>query len=70
MKKAIVFLLFIALLCLALASCEKEVVTYCPFCSKTGIKEVSVYDRNTGITTIYYQCTNEKCGKTFGAAKL
>jgi len=70
MKKAIVFLLLAVLVSFALASCEKDVVTYCPFCSKTGIKEISVYDENTGITTIYYKCTNAKCGKTFGAGKF
>lgn len=70
MKKTLIFLILIVIIGLALASCEKEVVTYCPFCSKTGIEEVAVYDKDTGKTTIYYKCTNEKCGKTFGAGQL
>jgi len=70
MKKTIILLLLIALACLALASCEKEVVTYCPFCGQAGIKEISVYDKGSGITTIYYKCTNSKCGKIFGAGTL
>jgi len=70
MKKAVVFLLLIVFVGLALVSCEKEVVTYCPYCSKTDIKEIAEYDKDTGRTVVYYKCNNEKCGKTFGAAKL
>jgi len=70
MKKMFVFLLLIVLVGLALASCEKEVVTYCPFCSQSGIKEISEYDKDTGVTTIHYKCTNSKCRKTFGAGTL
>jgi len=69
MKKAIVFLLVIMIIGLSLASCEKEVVTYCPFCSSTGLKEISIFNQTTGHAEIWYKCTNEKCGKTFGAAK-
>jgi len=70
MKKTFIFLLLIALVGLALVSCEKNVVTYCPFCSQAGIKEISVYDKDTGVTQIHYKCTNSNCGKTFGAGTL
>jgi len=69
MKKTIVSLFVIMIIGLSLVSCEKEVVTYCPFCSKANVKEISDYNESTGITTIKYQCTNTKCGKTFGAGK-
>jgi len=69
MKKAVVLFLVILTIGLALISCEKEVVTYCPFCGQSGIKEVSEYDPSTGITSIYYKCTYEKCGKKFGAGQ-
>jgi len=70
MKKAIVFLLLAALVSLAFVSCQKDVVTYCPFCSKANVKEISTYDKGTGMTNIKYQCTNQKCGKIFGAGAL
>jgi hypothetical protein len=69
MKKAVVFFLIIALAGFALGSCEREVVTYCPFCGQSGLKEVSDYNETTGKTEIYYKCTNDKCGKTFGAGQ-
>jgi len=69
MKKAFVFLLVIGLLTFALGSCEREVVTYCPFCGQGGIKEISEYNKTTGKTMIYYECQNSKCGKTFGAGQ-
>jgi transposase-like protein len=68
MKKAIVLLLVIALLGLALASCEKEVVTYCPSCSKASIKEISEVDKINHVVSIHYKCTS--CGFTFIASKL
>jgi len=70
MKKAFVFLLIIGLVVFALGSCEKEVVTYCPFCGEGGIKEISEYNKETGITVIYYECQNSKCGKKFGAGQI
>ena len=62
--------LLIMLLGLVMVSCAKEVVTYCPFCGKANIKEISEYDPNTGYTNIHYECTNSECGKKFGAGKL
>jgi len=70
MKKTLVFLIMIVIVGLALASCEKDVVTYCPFCGHAGIEEISVYNKSTGITEIYYRCTYEKCGKVFGAGQF
>jgi hypothetical protein len=70
MKKTLIILILIVITALALVSCEKEVVSYCPFCGHSGIEEVSVYDKDTGVTKIYYQCTYEKCGKKFGAGQL
>jgi ribosomal protein L44E len=69
MKKAFVSLLIIAFVGIALGSCVKEVITYCPFCGQAGIKEVSKYNKDTGLTTIYYECQNSKCGKKFGAGQ-
>ena len=70
MKKAVVFLLVIALAGFALGSCVKEVVTYCPFCGQASLKEVSEYNKDTGITSLYYECQNSNCGRKFGAGKL
>jgi len=70
MKKAFVLLFVMLILGLALVSCVKEVVSYCPFCGHTGIEEVSRYDVTTGKTEIYYKCTYEKCGRYFGAGQL
>ena len=70
MKKLLFLLMAIALAGFVLVTCAHEVVSYCPFCGKSDIKEISVYDKDTGITTIYYKCQNDKCGKTFGAGKI
>ena len=51
-------------------SCAREAVSYCPFCNRAGIAEISEYDKDTGITTIYYKCTYTKCGKKFGAGMV
>ena len=67
MKKTIVFLLLVVLTALVFSSCVKEIVTYCPFCGKSDIKEISAYDKTTGITEIYYECQNSNCGRKFGA---
>ena len=68
MKKAFVLLLIIALVGFALGSCIKEVVTYCPFCGQSNIKEVSEYNEK-GYTTVTYECQNSNCGKKFGAGQ-
>ena len=70
MKKILVLLLIFAIAGSALVSCAREAVTYCPFCSKSNINEISVYDPDTGITSIYYECQNSNCGKKFGAGKI
>ena len=71
MKKAFVLFLTIALLGIVLGSCgAKQVVSYCPFCSKSNIKEVSKYDTETGLTELYYECQNSDCGKKFGAGQI
>ncbi|MDR0321569.1 MAG: hypothetical protein LBI28_08705 [Treponema sp.] len=70
MKKASILLLVIALAGFALGSCVKEVITYCPFCGQANLKEVSDYDKGTGLTSIYYKCQNSNCGRKFGAGKL
>jgi len=70
MKKAFVLLLIIGLIVFTFGSCEKEVVSYCPFCGQGGIKEISVYDKDTGKTEIYYECQNSQCGKKFGAGQI
>jgi len=70
MKKAFVLLLIIGLIIFTLGSCEREVVSYCPFCGEGGIQEISDYNKVTGKTEIYYKCQNSKCGKTFGAGQI
>jgi len=70
MKKAFVLFVIIALVGLALGSCVKEVVTYCPFCGQSNLKEKSTYYPLTSSTTIYYECQNSNCGRTFGAGQL
>ena len=70
MKKMRVVMLALALFCFILGSCAHEVITYCPFCGKKSIKEVSVYKMDTGITEIFYQCENTSCGKKFGAGQM
>jgi hypothetical protein len=70
MKKTFVLLLIIGLIVFALGSCEREVVSYCPFCGEGGIQEISDYNKETGKTEIYYKCQNSKCGKTFGAGQI
>jgi len=69
MKKTFMLLILVVITALAL-SCEKDVISYCPFCGHAGIEEVSRYDKDTGETEIHYKCTYEKCGKTFGAGQL
>jgi transposase-like protein len=68
MKKAIVFLLLTALVSFTLASCEKEVVTYCPSCSKTTLKEISAFNSTSHLVETRYKCTS--CGFEFSASKL
>jgi len=70
MKKAFILLFIVVLVCLTLGSCAKESVSYCPFCGKSSIKEISEYDPSNGKTTLTYECLNDKCGKKFGAGQL
>ena len=69
MKKALVLVLVIAIAGFAIVSCAKDVVTYCPFCSKADLKDVSKYSHATLQAETYYECQNPKCGKVFGAGK-
>jgi ribosomal protein L24E len=69
MKKTIVFLLLIVIIGLALVSCEKEVITYCPFCGQASLKAVEKFNIDAARTEVYYECTNEKCRKVFAAGK-
>jgi ribosomal protein L44E len=69
MNKAVVFLLVIALTGFAFVSCEKDVVTYCPFCGQANLKEVSNFNMTSGKSEVYYQCQNSNCGKAFGAGQ-
>jgi len=68
MKKTFVFLLLIVLAGLAFVSCEKDVVTYCPSCSKTTLKEVSTFNTTTHNVETHYKCTS--CGFEFSASKI
>ena len=67
LSKTIGITLILIFAALVFAACVYEAVHYCPFCGKSGIEEVSTYDKDDGITTIYYICTNAGCGKKFGA---
>jgi len=58
MKKAIALLLLIVIISFALVSCVKDVVTYCPYCGTSDIRE----DKEG-----YYQCKSPVCGRKFGA---
>ena len=69
MKKVFVLLVILVIAGFALAACIKDAVTYCPFCGKADVREISVYDLSTGITTISYECQNSNCGRKFGAGK-
>jgi len=66
-NKIIIILIFIGII---VFSCAKDAVTYCPFCSHAGVKEISTYDVATGFTEIHYECQNSNCGKIFGAGKV
>ena len=70
MRKIFIILRIFALFCFVLGSCVSEVVTYCPFCGKSSIEEISEYNMETGVTKIFYKCNNPECGKTFGASQL
>ncbi|WP_461248066.1 hypothetical protein [Treponema sp. R6D11] len=69
MRKTLIFFIIIAVVGLVLVSCEKEVVTYCPFCGQTNLKAIEKFNKETSRTEIYYECTNEKCKKVFAAGK-
>jgi len=70
MKKAVVLFLVVALVGLSLGSCEKEVITYCPFCGQANLKEVSEVDLTNLKSELYYECQNSNCGKKFLAGKM
>ena len=70
MKKVYACLLLLVFFGIAFVSCVNENVTYCPFCGKSSIREVSNYNPLTGITSIYYECMNPDCGKKFGAGQI
>ena len=70
MEKIHVIILILFLIGFAFASCVHDNVSYCPFCGKSGVMEISKYDPETGITSIYYECTNSECGKKFGAGQI
>jgi hypothetical protein len=61
--KKIAILLMIAFVCIFIASCEFDIVHYCPYCGTANISEVSDDDGT-------YKCNNSKCGKTFGAKEI
>ena len=67
MKKAFVLFLLIAIAVFVLGSCEKEVVTYCPFCGQSTVKAVETYDKTNGTSSVTYECYNSNCRKKFGA---
>jgi len=68
MKKLISFLLIIIMLAFVFASCIKEVVSYCPYCGQSSIKEHSKFNSTTGLNESYYECLNTNCHcKFFGA---
>jgi hypothetical protein len=69
MKKVFILLFVIIILSFTLVSCVKDVITYCVFCGQASLEEVSKYDKDTGLTEIYYRCTNSNCGKVFGAGQ-
>jgi len=60
MKKGFILILLLIIAAgIFTASCERESVTYCPYCSSPNIKET-----DKGV----YKC--DKCGKTFGAKEI
>ena len=67
LSKTIGITLILIFAILVFASCVFDAVHYCPFCGKSGIEEISTYNKDDGITTIYYKCTNIGCEKKFGA---
>jgi hypothetical protein len=69
MKNKLVLLIVAVIIGFALISCVKEVITYCVFCGQASLEEESEYDKDTGMTKIYYKCTNSNCGKVFGAGQ-
>jgi len=59
--KKIAILLLIVFAGIFIASCEFEVVHYCPYCSKGSITKIE-----DGV----FKCNNSSCGKTFGATEI
>jgi len=61
MKKSFILILLIIIVGIFLVACERESVTYCPFCQYSNVKEVE-----NGV----FQCQRASCGKKFYAQKL
>jgi len=60
MKKGFILILLLIIIAgVFIASCERESVSYCPYCSSPDIKK----NDNGG-----YKCG--KCGKIFGAKEI
>ena len=59
MKRSVVIALLVAFVCIFVASCVMDSVSYCPYCSSMNIEK-----KDDGI----YKCSS--CNKTFGAKKL
>jgi len=65
MKKALFLLLIMAIIGSSFVSCARESISYCVFCASYNIKEISVFNPNTGVSEVHYECNN--CEKSFGA---
>ena len=59
MKKSVVIAIIIAIVCVFLAGCVFDSISYCPYCSSMSIEKKA--DET-------YKCNN--CSKEFGAKKL
>ena len=70
MKKVCVLLLLFVFVGFVLVACAKEIVSYCPFCGRSSIRQVSEFDRDTNKTVVSYECLNNNCDKKFGAGKI
>jgi len=58
MKKSFILILLIIIAGIVITACERDSVTYCPYCSYAVVSEVE-----PGI----YKCGRESCSKKFGA---
>jgi DNA-directed RNA polymerase subunit RPC12/RpoP len=63
MKKSFIVLVII-IVCFLITGCPPgDTVAYCPYC---GYRTVGETETGSGV----YKCSNEKCGKTFGAKEI